>query len=324
MIPDLSIDTEGNDEPVSLPDFEVPKVPAPTPQATPTQPQRKLSKGGLPTPLRAQSPASREGSRRSSPAPNHVSRDSAKHTKALSSEAALAEYQKACEERKPLINLVVIGHVDAGKSTLMGRLLFDSGLVTKKVMHRYEQDSKKTGKSSFMYAWILDETEEERTRGITMDIAQSRFETKNRSVTLLDAPGHKDFIPNMITGAAQADVAVLVVDATEGEFEAGFEAGGQTKEHTMLVRSFGVSQLAVVVNKLDTCNWSQERYNDIVQKLGAFLKQAGFKETDVTFVPCSGFNGQNLSKPADEPALTAWYKGPCLVEVGSDCLSARS
>ncbi|XP_076320106.1 translation elongation factor EF-1alpha (GTPase) HBS1 [Tachypleus tridentatus] len=226
-----------------------------------------------------------------------------------------AEYMKERGQSKPLINLVVIGHVDAGKSTLMGHLLYKLGHVAKKAMHKFEQDSKKLGKASFMYAWVLDETEEERYRGITMDVAQAKFETPARFVTLLDAPGHKDFIPNMISGASQADVAILVVDATRGEFETGFETGGQTREHTLLIRSLGVSQLAVAINKLDNVNWSQDRYNFIKTKLGGFLKQAGFRETDVTYVPCSGLTGENLIEPAKQDKLAAWYKGPCLVEV---------
>lgn len=279
------------------------------------QPIRKLSKGNLPSPLRAVSPASRDGSRRSSPAPS-ANKD--KSLKAFNPEVVKAEYVKERGQGKPLINLVVVGHVDAGKSTLMGRLLFDLGYVSKKAMHRFETDSKKTGKASFLYAWVLDETEEERSRGITMDVAQSKFETEKRQVNLLDAPGHKDFIPNMITGAAQADVALLVVDATNGEFEAGFEAGGQTREHTLLVRSLGVSQMAVVVNKLDNCKWSKARYDEIEMKLGPFLKQAGFRDADVTFVPCSGFSGLNLTKRSNEPELSSWYSGPCLVEVIDD------
>lgn len=174
-----------------------------------------------------------------------------------------------------------------------------------------------------------------------MDVGQSKFETDTKIVNLLDAPGHKDFIPNMITGAAQADVALLVVDATRGEFETGFESGGQTREHALLVRSLGmllkfslnpvklilwlmplnpnfflgVSQLAVVVNKLDTVGWSEERFREIEKKLGAFLKQAGFRESDVTYVPCSGLAGENLVEKSTEPALTSWYNGPTLLKV---------
>lgn len=227
-----------------------------------------------------------------------------------------AEYAKERGSTKSLLNLVVIGHVDAGKSTLMGHLLYRLGCVQKKQMHKYEQESKKLGKASFMYAWVLDETSEERNRGITMDVAQAKFETPNRSIVLLDAPGHRDFIPNMITGAAQADVAILVVDATRGEFETGFETGGQTREHTLLVRSLGVSQLAVAINKLDNVSWDEGRYNEITAKLRSFLRQAGYRESDFTFVPCSGLTGENLTtKPESGSPLTKWYMGPCLVDV---------
>ncbi|KAK7867863.1 hypothetical protein R5R35_003533 [Gryllus longicercus] len=197
----------------------------------------------------------------------------------------------------------------------MGHLLYTLGQVNKKTMHKYEQESKKLGKQSFMYAWILDETGEERSRGITMDVGQSKFETHTKIVTLLDAPGHKDFIPNMITGATQADVAILVVDATRGEFETGFEMEGQTREHALLVRSLGVNQLGVVVNKLDTVGWNQDRFQEIVGKLGTFLRQAGFRESDVTFVPCSGLTGINLVNPPTEEKLLEWYKGPTLLDV---------
>uniref|UniRef100_A0A8C7DD22 HBS1-like protein n=1 Tax=Oncorhynchus kisutch TaxID=8019 RepID=A0A8C7DD22_ONCKI len=215
---------------------------------------------------------------------------------------------------KSLLNLVVIGHVDAGKSTLMGHLLYLLGNVNKRTMHKYEQESKKAGKASFAYAWVLDETGEERNRGVTMDVGMTKFETASKVVTLMDAPGHKDFIPNMITGAAQADVAVLVVDASRGEFEAGFEAGGQTREHGLLVRSLGVTQLAVAVNKMDQVNWQQERFKEIISKLGHFLKQAGFKDSDVFYVPTSGLSGENLTTRSSALALTSWYSGPCLLE----------
>ncbi|CAB3376458.1 Hypothetical predicted protein [Cloeon dipterum] len=190
--------------------------------------------------------------------------------KELRGEAAVARYNEERSGTKPLLHM-----------------------VNQRTMHKYEQESKKIGKQSFMYAWILDETGEERTRGITMDIGQSRFETASKSILILDAPGHKDFIPNMISGATQADAAVLVVDAGRGEFESGFESGGQTREHALLVRSLGVSQLVVVVNKLDT---------------------AGYRDADVCFVPCSGLSGENLTKSPTEDALLKWYHGPCLVE----------
>ncbi|XP_017157784.1 HBS1-like protein isoform X1 [Poecilia reticulata] len=237
-------------------------------------------------------------------------RSSGKTRQAINIKAELERRQGG----KPLLNLVVIGHVDAGKSTLMGHMLYLLGNVNKRTMHKYEQESRKAGKASFAYAWVLDETGEERDRGVTMDVGMTKFETNSKVVTLMDAPGHKDFIPNMITGAAQADVAVLVVDASRGEFEAGFEAGGQTREHALLVRSLGVTQLAVAVNKMDQVNWQQERFQEISSKLGHFLKQAGFKESDVFFVPTSGLSGENLTARSTVSELKSWYSGHSLLE----------
>ncbi|XP_078043335.1 translation elongation factor EF-1alpha (GTPase) HBS1 isoform X2 [Augochlora pura] len=226
---------------------------------------------------------------------------------------AVKMYKSKRGDSKEQLHLVVAGHVDAGKSTLLGRLLCDLGQIPSRLIHKYQQESKKIGKQSFAYAWVLDETGEERERGITMDVGQSKFETETKSITLLDAPGHKDFIPNMIIGAAQADVALLVVDATRGEFETGFDSGGQTREHALLLRSLGVLQLAVVINKLDTVNWSQDRFNEITNKMSVFLKQAGFKD-NVVFVPCSGLSGENIiTKPKE--ALSNWYHGPTLISV---------
>ncbi|XP_076804902.1 HBS1-like protein [Clavelina lepadiformis] len=225
------------------------------------------------------------------------------------------EYSKRMKDEKQQISMVVIGHVDAGKSTMMGHLLFQKGVISKRLIHKYEQESRKQGKASFAYAWVLDETGEERARGVTMDVAHNYFETSNRIVTLMDAPGHRDFIPNMISGASQADVAVLVVGASTNEFEAGFGIGGQTREHALLVRSLGVVQLAVAVNKLDTVDWSKKRFDEIVEKLKQFLKQAGFRESDVTYVPVSGLLGENLAEQAKNATLCSWYKGPCLLEV---------
>uniref|UniRef100_A0A3B4AYJ5 HBS1-like protein n=1 Tax=Periophthalmus magnuspinnatus TaxID=409849 RepID=A0A3B4AYJ5_9GOBI len=236
------------------------------------------------------------------------SKSSSKNRQAINIKAELEKRQGG----KPLLNLVVI-HVDAGKSTLMGHLLYLLGNVNKRTMHKYEQESKKAGKASFAYAWVLDETGEERD-GVTMDVGMTKFETNSKVVTLMDAPGHKDFIPNMITGAAQADVAVMVVDASRGEFEAGFEAGGQTREHALLVRSLGVTQLAVAVNKMDQVNWQEERFQDITSKLGHFLKQAGFKESDVFYIPTSGLSGENLTTRSTVSELTSWFSGPSLLE----------
>ncbi|RWS26972.1 HBS1-like protein [Leptotrombidium deliense] len=265
------------------------------------------------TPIKLSPPSkNRKPSPNRTPVPSTQPR---KQPKADVNQMLLEQYRTERAQQKPLLNMVVIGHVDAGKSTLMGHLLYRLQYVKKKEMHRYETDAKNMGKASFLYAWILDETAEERSRGITMDIAQSQFETANRCVTLLDAPGHKDFIPNMITGAAQADVALLVIDATKGEFEAGFDSGGQTQEHTLLVRSLGVNQLGVVINKLDNVNWNQNRYDEIVRKLQTFLKQVGFKEDAVTFVPCSGLTGENLTSKSQVKELTDWYSGPCLLDV---------
>jgi small GTP-binding protein len=225
----------------------------------------------------------------------------------------IEEFEKRSSE-KPKLNLVVIGHVDAGKSTLMGHFLYDLGQVNDRTMKKFERDSKKIGKGSFAYAWVLDETDEERDRGITMDIAINHFETPHRQFTLLDAPGHRDFIPNMISGTAQADAAILVADASTGGFEAGFDAQGQTKEHAILARSLGVQQLIVAVNKLDMTDWSEERFNEIVSKLGQYLVQVGFRKSNLKFIPVSGLTGENLVTKSQSPELS-WYKqGPSLME----------
>ncbi|KAG2119097.1 P-loop containing nucleoside triphosphate hydrolase protein [Suillus discolor] len=225
------------------------------------------------------------------------------------------------------------GHVDAGKSTLMGRLLYELGRVDEKTRVANERGSSKAGKSSFSWAWELDGTIEERERGITMDIALQSLSTPQRQVTILDAPGHKDFIPNMISGAAQADCALLVVDAITGEFEAGFDRGGQTREHLLLVRSLGVSQVIVAVNKLDQVslgshdsaslslptwlqvNWDPSRFEEICGLLRAFLVQSGFPSSKTSFVPVSAMLGVNLVNNADASVLSKWYKGPTLVDL---------
>ena len=193
----------------------------------------------------------------------------------------------------------------------MGRLLLDLNVVDQRTIDKYKKEAEKLGKSSFALAWVLDQGTEERNRGVTIDIATNKFDTEKTSFTILDAPGHKDFIPNMIAGASQADFAVLVIDASTGSFESGLK--GQTKEHALLVRSMGVQRLIIAVNKLDTVHWSQDRFEEITQQVSAFLTAAGFSPKNVSFVPCSGLLGDNIARmSSDEKA--AWYTGPTLVE----------
>ncbi|KAJ3616646.1 hypothetical protein Zmor_011752 [Zophobas morio] len=223
-----------------------------------------------------------------------------------------------CQNTQQLVlshmnELYVTGHVDAGKSTLLGHLLQLVGAVEKSLVHKNARDSEKIGKSSFRYAWVLDATSEERSRGVTMDIAFCHFRTNSKLITVLDAPGHRDFVPKMISGATQADAALLVIDANYGEFETGFTAGGQTREHAILARSLGVSQLVVAVNKMDLVGYSEARYNEVVTCLRLYLNKLGYKDTALNFVPCGGFGGVNLVTLA-EPALKSWYAGPTLLD----------
>jgi elongation factor 1 alpha-like protein len=235
----------------------------------------------------------------------------------LSHAKVIEEWRKQESQQggKRGMSLVVVGHVDAGKSTLMGKILHESGSLSDKEHNNNERASSKMGKGSFAYAWALDSNQEERERGVTIEVAQDSFVTPHRQFTLLDAPGHRDFIPNMISGASQADVAVLVIDAIQGAFEAGFGQGGQTREHAILVRSLGVQQLVVVVNKIDAIDYNEERYKDIVDTLRPFLTSSGFDQGKITFVPCGAAVGENLSKRKPDSPLSRWYLGPTLVEV---------
>lgn len=193
----------------------------------------------------------------------------------------------------------------------MGRLLLDMDFVDKRTIDKYKKEAEMMGKSSFALAWVLDQRTEERSRGVTIDIATNKFETDTTSFTILDAPGHRDFIPNMIAGASQADFAVLVVDASTGAFEAGLK--GQTREHSLLIRSMGVSRIIVAVNKLDTVGWSQERFDEISQQVTGFLTATNFQSKNISFVPVSGLLGDNLVKKTTD-AAASWYKGGTLVE----------
>ena len=222
----------------------------------------------------------------------------------------IAEFEKS--KPKNAANFVVIGHVDAGKSTLMGRLLYDLQVVDQRTLEKYRKEAARIGKASFALAWVLDQGTEERNRGVTIDIAMNKFETESTSFTILDAPGHRDFIPNMIAGASQADFAVLVIDASTGNFESGLK--GQTKEHALLVRSMGVQRIVIAVNKLDTVQWSQDRFDEISQQVSAFLTSAGFLAKNLAFVPCAGLTGDNIVHKAEDPQAS-WYTGAPLISL---------
>jgi len=216
-------------------------------------------------------------------------------------------------KEKPHMNLVTVGHVDHGKSTLMGRLLYEAGFIDDRVIRQYEEEAKKLGKESFKYAWVMDKLKEERERGLTIDLSFYRFETKRYEYTLIDAPGHRDFIKNMITGASEADVAILVVSARTGEFEAGISPGGQTREHASLLKILGVDQIVVAINKMDdpSVNWSKERYEEIKNEVSRLLRQLGFKVDKIRFIPVSAWTGDNVTKKSEN---MPWYDGPTLIE----------
>ncbi|XP_074658426.1 elongation factor 1-alpha 1-like [Tubulanus polymorphus] len=206
------------------------------------------------------------------------------------------------------INIVVVGHVDSGKSTSTGHLIYKCGGIDKRAIEKFEKEAQEMGKGSFKYAWVLDKLKAERERGITIDIALWKFETKKYYVTIIDAPGHRDFIKNMITGTSQADCAVLIVASSTGEFEAGISKNGQTREHALLCFTLGVKQMIVGINKIDNTEppYSEERYKEISKEVSGYLKKVGYNPKSVPFVPISGWHGDNM---LEESANMPWYKG---------------
>lgn len=193
----------------------------------------------------------------------------------------------------------------------MGRLLYDLKIIDQRSIDRLRKEAETIGKSSFALAWIMDDTSEERKRGITVDIATNYFETDKTCFTILDAPGHKDFIPNMISGASQADFPVLVVDASTNSFESGLK--GQTKEHILIARSMGMQHIVVAVNKMDTISWSKTRFDDISKRTTALLTETSFQEKRITFVPLAGLTGENVVQKVEDPAAQ-WYTGGTLLD----------
>ena len=216
-------------------------------------------------------------------------------------------------KEKKHVNLVVIGHVDSGKSTSTGHLIYKCGGIDKRTIEKFEKEAEEMGKASFKYAWVLDKLKAERERGITIDIALWKFESAESVFTIIDAPGHRDFIKNMITGTSQADVAILMIASPAGEFESGWSKEGQTREHALLAFTMGVKQMIVCCNKMDAkgAEYKEERYNEIKTEVSGYLKQVGYKIETVPFIPISGWVGDNMLEMSTN---MPWYKGPYLLQ----------
>ncbi|KAI9702807.1 MAG: translation termination factor GTPase eRF3 [Candelina mexicana] len=269
--------------------------------------------------------ASTTGSK-SSPAPSSgTSSPLRTETKATAREAdAVAKEQTADVDEETLeeiygkehVNIIFIGHVDAGKSTLGGSILYATGMVDERTMDKYKREAKDAGTESWYLSWALDLTKEERSKGKTVEVGRGFFETDKRRYSILDAPGHKTFVPNMIGGASQADVGILVISARKGEYETGFEKGGQTREHAMLAKTQGVNKLVVVINKMDdmTVEWSKERYDECTAKLLVYLKNIGYNpKTDIQIMPVSAQTSVGI-KDRVPKEKAPWYGGPSLLE----------
>ena len=258
---------------------------------------------------------------RSSPTAAEV-REAKREADAVAKEQAAEVEEEILEDvyGKEHVNLIFIGHVDAGKSTLGGSILYATGMVDERTMDKYKREAKDAGRETWYLSWALDLTKEERSKGKTVEVGRGFFETEKRRYTILDAPGHKNFVPNMIAGASQADVGILVISARKGEYETGFEKGGQTREHAILAKTQGVNKLIVVVNKMDdpTVEWSHERYKECTEKLLNFLsRQVGYGKSDITFMPISAQATVGIKDRVSKD-LAPWYNGPSLLECLDD------
>lgn len=217
---------------------------------------------------------------------------------------------------KEHVNIIFIGHVDAGKSTLGGAILIQSGMIDQRTLEKYKKEAKDMARESWWISWVLDLNKEERSQGKTIEVGRAFFETDKRRYSILDAPGHKTYVPSMIGGASQADVGILVISARKGEYETGFEKGGQTREHAMLAKTQGVNKLVVAINKMDdpTVEWSEKRYNECIAKLSQFLKSTGYNlKNDIHFLPIAAQQMLGLKDRVPEK-ICPWYKGPSLLE----------
>ena len=206
----------------------------------------------------------------------------------------------------PKINIITAGHVDHGKSTLIGRLLYDSGALREDQLRKLKELAKELKRETFEFAFVMDKLKEERERGLTIDIMHRPFQTKKYFYTIIDCPGHRDFVKNMITGTSQADAAIFVISAKPGE---GVQE--QTREHAYLMKVMGVSQLVVAINKMDAANYDQKRYEEVVEESKKLLSSIGFKVDKIPFVPVAALKGDNVAKKSTN---MNWYKGPSLLE----------
>ncbi|MEM0331403.1 MAG: translation elongation factor EF-1 subunit alpha [Archaeoglobaceae archaeon] len=207
-------------------------------------------------------------------------------------------------KEKEHINVAFIGHIDAGKSTTVGRLLYETGEIPEHVIEKLRKEAEEKGKATFEFAWVMDHLKEERERGITIDVSHRKFQTQKYYITIVDCPGHRDFIKNMITGASQADAAVLVVDAVE-------KVQAQTREHVFLARTLGINQLIVLINKMDRVNYDKKEYEAAKDQVAKLLRMVGYKVEEIPFIPASSYYGENITKKS---AKMPWYNGPTLLE----------
>ena len=207
-------------------------------------------------------------------------------------------------KEKPNMNTVFVGHVDAGKSTIVGRMMYDSGMVSEQEMKKFKEEAEKHGKAGFEFAYVMDKIKEERERGVTIDLAYKKVVTKNYEVTIIDAPGHRDFVKNMITGASQADCAFLVIAAPAS-------VQPQTTEHLWLLRTMGVKNVCIAVNKMDAVDYKEDKFNKVKEDVGKLLQGVGIDAATTTFIACSGLQGDNVAKKSEK---MAWYKGPTVLE----------
>ena len=291
----------------------VPSAPAATPPVTTVATEKK-------TPARVaveKSQPSPPSSGTSSPVPPAES-------KKIRTADEIAQEQSADVDEETLatmygkehVNLIFIGHVDAGKSTLGGQLLVQTGMVDERTLDKYRRDAKEAGRETWYISWIMDLNKEERAKGKTVEVGRGFFETEKRRYSILDAPGHKTYVPNMIGGASQADVGILVISARKGEYETGFEKGGQTREHAVLAKTQGVNKLVVAVNKMDdpTVEWSQARYNECITKLTNYLKGVGYNpKNDLAFLPISAQTGLGVKDPIPK-SIAPWNTAPSLLD----------